>query len=489
MKRTRLWMMMVVVLAILVSGAWAQQKDPRLNPPMQPLPPLSAGESSSKSSAGEPAAKAAEGMKPDDRPLSGVEAFTLGTMGQGRSYFAPTLRLNQTTNRSPHWDTTGTFAGQLALQRLWSRYALALGYSGGGTLFATGSQPRSYADYTHMSLNITGRRWNVLLADSFAYIPESSYGPGGIIGVGTGFGNWIGGAVSGASTGNVLPAGSIIGAGLLPGITPSQTILNGIGRRISNAMVGQMHYAFSPRSSFTAGGSYGMLRFLDAGFVESDNYQFHTGYNYKLSAVDSLAVSYRFDMLRFHGVDRSSNNHGVSLSYGRKLTGRMALRLSGGPRVARFHNPLAGSGTRLSWSTNSALSVRFRSEDLNLSYSYGATSGSGVFYGSESHRFEGRLSRQLSRMWSGGLQFGYAHNQSVRQLNGGIVDRVVNTWHAGFGLHRPLGRDTSLYFGYNVVGQVGNNPAGCAGITCGRMPIGHLFSLGFSWSFGPYEIE
>jgi hypothetical protein len=239
----------------------------------------------------------------------------------------------------------------------------------------------------------------------------------------------------------------------------------------------------------TASGAYSLLRFIDSGFISSNNYQVMSGYNYKLNSADTIAVTYSLGMMRFTGITRSANFHNFHLAYGRRLTGRMALRLSGGPQYGTFDNPVTGSASRLNWSMRSSLLYNFRNIDLALNYSHGATAGSGALVGADTDRVDATLRRQLTRMWSGGLALGFARNHSIRQLNATGAERNVKTWHTGINLHRPLGRQGSLSFVYNLTGQNGNNPAGCAGVTCGRLPLRHHFGLVFSWGFGPYAFD
>lgn len=488
--RVQTWAL-IVVLALGVSTAWAQQqKDPRLNPPVAPLPPIMAGESSSKALSDDPVPVPQNALKPDESPLSGAEAFSLGIKSGGRSYVSPSINYmqfadnNQRTSTSiDDWRTTGTLTGSLALQQTKSRSQLGINYSGGGSLFSNVSSSRFSYHRLGFSEQISWRRVTLLLADSMTYLPESSFGGGGFGGISSGL---LGGLGNG-SIGTGLGGG--FGGGLQPGIVPSQSILTGTGSRISNSAMGQIQIAISPRASMTASGSYGLLRFLESGFISSNNYQFSTGYNYKLNPADTIGVVYSMNMLRFGGINRSADFHNIHLAYGRRLTGRLAMRLTGGPQFGTFTNPVSGTGNRVSWSVQSSLLYNFRNTDLGLSYSHGTSSGSGVFVGSDTDRVEGSLSRQLTRMWSGNLVFGFAHNKSIQALNAVATNRNVNTWYTGFQLRRPLSRKANLDFTYNLTGQSANNPVGCTGLACGRLPLRHQFSLGLSWGFGPYAID
>ena len=56
---------------------------------------------------------------------------------------------------------------------------------------------------------------------------------------------------------------------LNPSFNANQTLYTGRGSRISNSAMTQLQYSASARSSFTFGASYGLLRFLDAGLIET----------------------------------------------------------------------------------------------------------------------------------------------------------------------------------------------------------------------------
>jgi hypothetical protein len=367
---------------------------------------------------------------------------------------------------------------------------LGINYSAGSGLYSTSGSSRTSFHRLGISEQISWRRVTLLLSDSMTYLPESSFGGGGFGGISSGLFGGLGSGGIGTGLGGGLGGfGGGLGGGLNQGIAPGQSILTGIGRRMSNTALGQLQYTLSPRASMTATASYGMLRFLDSGFINSNNYQFSGGYNYKLNAADTIGVSYSVSMMRFSGINRSANFHRIQLAYGRRLTGRLAMRISGGPQIGSFTNPVVGSGNRTSWDLRSSLIYNLRNSTLGLSYSHSTSSGSGVLVGADSDRIEGSINRQLTRMWNGGLVFGFAHNSSIRQLNTTLLDRTVNTWHTGFHLQRPLSRKANLTFTYNLTGQRANNPTGCTGLACGRLPLRHQIVLGISWGFGPYVID
>lgn len=501
--RERFWVV-ILALAVVVPCAWAQQqqKDPRLNPPVAPIPSATAQESSSKAPTDEPATPAAS-VTPDQGPLSGAQAFTSG-WSNARSYFQTNLRYTQigdntraTSTSNDAWQSTGALYGQFSLQRIWPRSQLGFNYGTGGPLFATAGLHRTTFHMFSFQDQMSFRRVSIMIADVMTYLPESSFGAGGLGGIAGGFGGFGNGGFGlnpGGTFGGLGGVGGIgslggIGGGLTPGLTPNQSILGGSGERVSNTVLGQMSFLMTPRSTITASASYGMLRFFQPGFIDSDSYQFRVGYDYRLTGSDTVAIGYSAGLIRFSGLSRGANNNSIFLSYGRQLTGRLAMRFAGGPRYAMFNNPVTGASHRLSWSASSSLTYDLPNLNVGLSYFHAMTAGSGVIFGSNSDRVELRLGRQLTRMWAGSFQTGYAFNKSLQQLNATPFERLFHTWHAGIYLSRTISRQANLYFTYDLTGQSANNPTGCVGLTCGQFPLRHRFGLGFSWGFGPYSIE
>ncbi len=467
----------ILGLALCIPAAWAQQKDPRSLHPQAPYPPLSsmqsnqAPEESSSVAADDP--KLAE---PDQRPLSGTEEFTLGSSRSGRSYLLPSFQFLQFVDTNPgstigdsELDKATLLRGSLALQRVGRRHQFSANYSGGGTLYNTRSDLNDSFQRLGVTQTFNWRQWALLLSDQVSYLPESSFGYGGF-GLGDANSPALGGFDANLPQLNRL-------------FDPNQTILTARARRISNVFVGQVQYKFNPRSSFTAAGSYGVLHFLDTGFINNNSATFRTGYDYALNAHDTLAVIYGFTRFRFEGIDSGANNHVLYFAYGRRITGRLALRFSAGPQVNTFRNLLLGSGTQVSWSMGSTLLYQLLRTSFYLSYLRGMSGGSGVLMGAQSDWVEGVANRQLSRKWSGSLAFGYAHNTSLLQLAAASRDFTFNSWHARADLSRALGRSARLSFTYGLHRQSSDSSACVGSTTCGRVFLRHRFGLGFDWSF------
>lgn len=482
--RQQFWTV-VFALLLCVSASWAQQTDPRANPPAPPQGPLSPGQGSSKApnqggARAEPEPPLAM-PTPDARPLSGVEQFTLGQMGKRRSYLLPSFEFFEsadtnssitstnsgTTTSQSNVDAVTTLLGRMSLQRIWSRYQLTADFTGGGYLYDTRSDLNSLIDQFSLSQRINWRRWSLLLGDRVSYLPEASFG-------------FSGPYYSG------LPGTTPVNFN--PLFEPNQSILTARSSRLSNSVVGEVDFNINPRSSVTASGAYEILRFPGASFIDSSNAVFSTGYNYSLTQRDTLALTYGLSLFRFGGTSQRIQNHRVHAAYGRRITGRLALQLSAGPEIARFTDQVTGPGTRVSWGMESSLLYRYPRTTLGISYTNYLSGGAGVLTGAQSQVVEMTVDRQLSRVWTGSLIFGFAHNRALSQTTAGPTIPVFNSGYAGVNLNRPFGRYMNLYLSYALQRQSSNTGPCTVGI-CGNVPLRHHFGLGFNWHLRPIMID
>ncbi len=482
--RQQFWTV-VFALLLCVSASWAQQTDPPVNPPVPPQGPLSPGQSSTKApneggARVEPEPPLAM-PAPDARPLSGVEQFTLGEMGKRRSYLLPSFEFFETadtnssitstnsgtTSSQSNVDAVSTLLGRMSLQRVWSRYHLTADLTSGGYLYDTRSDLNSLIEQFSLRQRITWRRWSLLLGDRVSYLPEASFG-------------FSGPYYSG------LPGTTLVNFN--PLFEPNQSILTARSSRLSNSAVGEIDYKISPKSLLTASGAYQILRFPGASFIDSSNAVFSTGYNYNPTQRDTLALTYGLSLFRFRGTNQRIQNHSVHVAYGRRITGRLALQLSAGPEVATFTHRVAGPDTRVSWGMGSSLLYRYQRTSLRISYTNYLSGGAGVLTGAQSHEVDMAVDRQLSRVWTGSLIFGFAHNRALSQTTAGPTTPVFNSGYAGVNVNRPFGRHMNLYLTYALQRQSSNTGPCTVGI-CGNVPLRHHFGLGFNWHLRPIMID
>ena len=475
---------LIPALALCVpAAALAQQRDARVNPPLAPV-----GESSSKApeAAGAIAGGAtAATTQPDQRPLSGAELFSLGSFGGGHTYLLPSFSFTQGSSyRDGAFNFRGNVRGGLALHRDTAGSQMALSYNTGAVL---DNSRRGFGFGAHslaFSQGFTLRRWTLTFADTFSYLPASAFAFGIYDGIGRpNIGsqpNWV----PGQSGGNGSQGG------LDPFFIPDQSVLGRDGTRYSNTVIGQAAYQPSARVMWTAAGSIGILRFREPGFIESNSGTFRTGFNYTLSARDTVAVIYGLSMQRFDG-GSSFDNHVLHLSYGRRVTGRLAWQVAAGPNFNVFDTALQGAQRRASWSTSTHLTHGTERGMIGLGYTLSTTGGSGTFRGARTHWVQFTGGRQLSQQWSLHGEAAFAHNRGVSELNSLLLQRTSATWRAGVDLGRPVGR----YMRFSVRYQLVREHAGCpVGVpTCsspsGRMRHNFGINLDFSKQFSPRPIE
>src|SRR5216684_1791962 len=359
------------VIAVLYAGAaMASAQEPaedggKPKPAARAYPPLIEGDQSPNGDQ-----DSAPPLRSDMRPLTGVQNPTLGSPEIRHSYWVPGFQysnivsstaLNQTT--ASGWNSTNYLTGNVSLLEAWSRSQLSLNYSGGGFFSTESSQGRGYFHQFGLNQNFDWRRWQLAFLDQFSYLPETPFGFGGGTGISL---PGIGGAL-----GPPLP-------GLGGNFQPNQTILTSFGTRYSNSFTTQAVYRLSPRGSINVAGSYGILRFLKAGNIDSNDYISNVGYNYALGKKDTIGMLYRFSAFRYIGNPQALDDHVVQLSYGRKITGRVALQISGGPEITTFHISIGNATNQIGGSVNTTLNYAIARNDLTLTYMHGVSSGSGI---------------------------------------------------------------------------------------------------------------
>jgi len=269
---------------------------------------------------------------------------------------------------------------------------------------------------------------------------------------------------------------------------PNQNIFSSFGSRYSNAFVTQAVYAVSPRGSITVSGSYGLLRFVEAGNIDSDDVTGSLGYNYALTKNDTLGLLYRFTGYQYSGNPQRINDHVVNVAYGHRVTGRLAVQLFAGPDVATFKIPIANMTDHVSMSGGASLNYAMMSNgSLSLAYDHGVSNGGGILVGSNRDQVWGSMTHMLGRVWQGRLHFGYATNRSIA-LNLVRNSPSFDSYFVGGVLDHPLGRSATLYLGYTAYIQ-GKNGASCATGVCSFSSTQHQISLGFVWHTRPYVLR
>jgi hypothetical protein len=455
-----------------------QQPDKQMGA-QQPIPayksPL-ASEADNGDALGEPMQ-----LGPDNRPLTGIQDLSLGVPLDRHSYWQPHAEVDFTGDSEPPvssasggWTTWTTVVAGVDFHRYSGQSELTFDYLGGGVFSNDGSAGNGVVQDANFEAQFSFRRWTLTLIDELRYTPELAFGNIGFGGISTTIGVPIG-----------LPFSS------------DQTILNAFGQRLTNASAAQVDLRVTPRSSLTFSGGYSELYFFDQDLLNSTEMNVQAGYNYLLTKNDSVGVSYVYGGYRYSNFAQSIDTHSALLSYGRRITGRLAFQIAAGPEYALFatgisckttgaSTPACGSSNQLLWSLSTTLHYQLQRTAFYATYAHGVTSGSGILAGAIGDTVLGSISRQVSRTLNGDVEIGYARNRglAVAIASFPTLNGTFDYWTAGGHLTHPIGRTLQLVFGYQFQYQNSNSPF-CLGTTCGGSYTRNLISIGVGWRGRP----
>jgi hypothetical protein len=424
-------------------------------------------------------AKDPNALKPDTTALTGVLVPTVGSPEMRHSYFVPGLQygnfIRSTSLNAPtvtDWNSTSYVAGSVSLLERWSHAQMSVNYSGGGLFSTDKSQGNSSFHQLNFVQTFETRRWRVSFVDDFSYLPQTQFG--------------FAASSIFEAPGISGPLGSSL-AGLQSSYQPSQSIFSSLGNRYSNSITAETAYQVSARGSFTLAGSYGILRFAEAGNIDTNDAIFSTGYDYALTKNDTVGLLYRFTSYRFLGAPQSIQDHTAEFAYGRKVTGRLSVQFFVGPEITEFRQPLGGSDQRVSAAGGANVTYWIPRTTLTASYSHGVSGGSGVFTGSITDQLESTISRHLSRVWTGQITFGYARNSNLGTFTGTSNNSIFDSWFAGGALQRPIGRSANASFGYTGYIETSSLPR-CSTGDCGSF-VQHQISLSLQWHTRPFVLR
>jgi hypothetical protein len=418
-------------------------------------------------------------VRHDTRPLTGVQNPTLGSPQILHSYWVPGIQYSNMVTSAPlnrlapnDWNSTSYIVGALSLLQVWRNAQLSVNYSGGGIL-ASYSQGSGSLHRLEVVQAFEWKRWNFALFEGFSYLPETAL----TFGIGTsiytaGIGGELGAALS----------------GLQHNYEPGQTIFSSIGPRYSNSFTPQAVYAISPRGSINFAGSYGILRFSEAGNIDSNDGIFNLGYNYALTKNDAIGVLYRYAAYRYVGNPQALNDHVVQAAYFHGITGRLALQLFAGPELTTFRVPVAGLSRALGPSGGAILLYALRTNKLSLTYTHALNGGSGTLLGARADHLQVELGRRLTQRWSGHVNAGYALNRSVIKSGANESSPVYDVYYFGCGLSYLVGHDSTLNLTYNGQFQTSNQKV-CVFGTCSTNYTRHDIIAGFSWHTRPFVLR
>jgi hypothetical protein len=466
---------------IFSGGVWSQDTG---NKPEKPLPPDSVNGAPVNSGDGGTDVFPMDQAKltSDSRPLGGAQELTVGTVNKTYNFLLPSFSVVAQALHGPlasgatGSSTTsfqGFVAGRLALNHVSTYSSVALDYMAGGSFSANSNLGNSAIQSLSFAYTFQRGRWTTMLGDELSYASASSFGYGGLGGFGSlgiGLGNGVGSS-----------------AGFLPNFLPDQTLFLNGAAALNNAVIGQESYAVTHRSSLTFAGSYGILKYFDAGFRNGDSTAFQAGYNYALSRKDGISLAYQFDRFSFFSAPVTMMSHGVVFLYSRRVTGRMSFQVGAGPQFQHYQGVSGGNQNTTSWTLQSSLHYEIGRTTVGANYNHAQTGGSGILLGAETDTVTGSVGRTLNRYWDGSLNGGYSRNRTLMQTlpTGGPAS--PGAWFATGQINRHFVQYGSLFISYGFQHQ--SSLAGlCTLPQCGSSSNTQFISLGYTWGLRPWTL-
>ena len=301
----------------------------------------------------------------------------------------------------------------------------------GGILLANSGQPTSFYQGLSFSQVLSTKRWNIVLADSVDYLPESPVaGLSGIPGVGD----------VGVDPIAVGPASGI-------------GILTTYGPRVSNTTSGTVSRQLTGRISAQGTGYFAIQRFIgdNSGQGLSTTTEGGSGgLTYRISARDAITGSYNYSNFSFSNSVYSFTAQGATINYSRQWSPRLSTNVYAGPQIIGGSNPVInGNSTQIAAGANA--SYLSRTTAYTLGYSRGVNNGSGVIPGAFSDNIILAAHHQLGRTWSLSSDIGYTRSHTLPNFDLGSYSS--NSVALSGQVTRGLGRYFSAFGSYTLEDQ------------------------------------
>lgn len=479
-------------VALGAPAARAQAQQQAQDQSAQPIPayhsPLASAADNGTDDASGP-----QQLLPDTTALTGVQDLSLGMPATEHSFWQPRVGFYTTVDTNPlngsgnnSLTSFTTIDGGIDLHRISGNSTFTLGYTGGASLSNDGDSSNGVVQALNLSERLAYRRYAISFFDQLLYAPQTSLGSSAIPGT------------------SGLPGGGSLGLG--NGFTPGQSILTTRGQRLTNSSDAEVDTFLNARSSLTFVGGYSILDTVDDSQLNYGSAIFSAGYNYQMSRANTVGLSYQFSSFNYSNFDQSIKNNIISLSYGRRITDKLAFQVAGGPDITFVHMPITmssgtsggtgGTGgapegpssatTQVYASFSTSVQYRLRLVGITAGYSRGVSGGSGVLAGSITDLTSATVSRQFSRTLSGIWNVGYSRNRGLAVVGSTTSNQTFDYWYTGFSLNHPWGRSMNLSLSYQLQYQNQNvNTQGCMGTACAASVTRNQVTFGFDWHRQP----
>jgi len=427
-----------------------QTPPPATNPPpSNPIPPGPVnpiGSEEQPSTTEQPAAPPS-----DTRPVAGALDLTPTLPGSGRSYLIPSLSdwtgadsdAQVVPGRTQYLVATIPL-GSLDLSYSGRRNQFNLDYGGGGVIYPTASSQSAAFDQLTFSDYYDARRWNLLIMNRAAYLPQASLGFGGF------------GYAGAFNTAESLGLGSGIGQ-MNQTFVPGQSLLLGRTSTTNDNAVLEVQYFLTPKTSVSGVASYGIQHY-DLSSLSSGNSRVFVGsIDHELTGKDTVTLAYDLIEYRYNGGSVAINDNVFQLGFAHRVTSRISATVLGGPAVIYTAiSGLSGTQTQWTWQLRALAAYRFDRGSMSITYLHYATPGSGLFQGAQTQNADVAFERELSRTWRGTLSFAYTRNTELSSysLSSTVPNpRPINDEVATLRLDRTVGHYLRFFGIYSVIRQ------------------------------------
>ena len=170
------------------------------------------------------------------------------------------------------------------------------------------------------------------------------------------------------------------GTGTPPAST--QSILTVNTHTISNSANVEVDERLNFKTSVTAGGSSGLIRFPDTNGIDTDQQMARGGITRMFNSRTSLTGQYSFSHYTYPSLGYSSNVSSVEGSFTRKWTRQFSSTVSAGPQwISSSNSAVVPSSTRVA--ADAVITYKFHTGTANVEYSRGISGGSGYLVNAE----------------------------------------------------------------------------------------------------------
>ena len=309
--------------------------------------------------------------------------------GKSLQYAARYAETAQFTSGLSNWQTA-TASGSATYANTNQRTPFTLQYSGGYTWTISGpSYQTGQFQHLFLSQGVNGKKWKFQVGDDASYLPQApTTGFSGIPGIGEPIG----------VTNPAPPSG--------------QSILTLNTHAVENIANGTVENTFSGATSFTAGGSSGMLRYPNGDGLDTDNYAGTASVIQALNARNSLSGTYVYSSFSYPGFNVSFQTNSGLVGYQRRWTRNLTSNIGAGPQWISSSVPTVVPNS-IGISATALVNYLVRFTSASASFTRGANGGGGYLFGAIVETATGNLARQFGTNLTIGLTGGYERTAAL----------------------------------------------------------------------------